>query len=445
MAQIATAGLWHLGCVVSAGLASLGHTVRATDTNAQTVRELQQGEPPLYEPGLPELIAEQMKLERLAFVTTAREALQGADFVFLTSDTPVDENDRCDVSPLEMFLEQIARHARPDATVVVMSQVPVGTCRRFAERLHHLAPRASFSLVCQPENLRLGQALAAFLQPDFLLVGADDESAGRRLLRLYEAMDAQQVLVSRNSAEMAKHMLNAFLATSISFVNEMAALSEVCGADVRDVVRALRLDRRIGKHAFLSPGPGFSGGTLGRDLQTLRGLGALNNQATPQLDATVAVNDSRMAALIEKLRRECGSLSGSRIGLLGLTYKPGTSTLRRSRSIELARMLISAGAAIQAFDPRVSVEQEETRGIALCADAYQAAKDADSLVVMNESPEFQDLDLNQLHHAMRRPVLLDAHNCLDVSAARAAGFRYFGVGIPVQMETRAEIGGGARS
>jgi UDPglucose 6-dehydrogenase len=440
MAQIATVGLWHLGCVVSAGLASLGHTVRGTDPDAETVRRLQQGIPPLHEPGLPEVVAEQEKLGRLTFVMTAREAFQDAEFIFLTFDTPVDENDESDLNPVEAYLEQIARHARQDATIVVMSQVPVGTCERFAERLHRVAPHASHSLVCQPENLRLGEALATFLHPDFLLVGAEDEHAARGLLSLYDAIQAQKLVVGRNSAEMAKHALNAFLATSISFVNELANLSEACGADIGEIVRVLRLDRRIGKHAFLSPGAGFSGGTLGRDLQTLRRLGASKNEKTLQLDATVAVNNSRLNDLIGKLQRECGALSGLRIGLLGLTYKAGTSTLRRSRALELARTLLSMDVSIRAFDPMVPEPREGTHGIVLCADAYQAAKAADAIFLMTPWPEFRSLDMNRLRQAMHRPLLIDAHNFLDVGTARAAGFRYRGVGIPGQREALAGVG-----
>jgi len=440
MAQIATVGLWHLGCVVSAGLASLGHTVRGTDPDAETVRRLQQGIPPLHEPGLPELVAEQEKLGRLTFVMTAREAFQDAEFIFLTFDTPVDENDESDLSPVEAYLGQIARHARQDVTIVVMSQVPVGTCERFAERLHRIAPHASHSLVCQPENLRLGEALATFLHPDFLLVGAEDEHAARGLLSLYDGIQAQKLVVGRNSAEMAKHALNAFLATSISFVNELANLSEAFGADIGEIVRVLRLDRRIGKHAFLSPGAGFSGGTLGRDLQTLRRLGASKNEKTLQLDATVAVNNSRLNDLIGKLQRECGALSGLRIGLLGLTYKAGTSTLRRSRALELARMLLSMGISIRAFDPMVTEPREGTHGIVLCADAYHAAKAADAVFLMTPWPEFRSLDMNRLRQAMHRPLLIDAHNFLDVGTARAAGFRYRGVGIPRQREALAGVG-----
>jgi UDPglucose 6-dehydrogenase len=443
MARIATVGLWHLGSVVSAALADLGHTVTGMDPDSETVRQLQQGIPAVREPGLPELIAEQAKLGRLTFVLTAREAFAAAEFIFLTFDTPVDEQDRGDLSPVEACLKQIAQHASSRATIVVMSQVPVGTCDRFAEELHRLAPHASFSVVCQPENLRLGEALSVFFQPDFLMVGvavgAEGESAAARVLDLYGDMQVQKLVVRRNSAEMAKHALNAFLATSISFVNELAVLAEVSETDIREVVRVLRLDRRIGKYAALNPGAGFSGGTLGRDLQTLRRLGARNNRKTLQLDATVAVNDSRLQCLIATLRGECAALPGLHIALLGLTYKSGTSTLRRSRSLELANMLLVSGASIRAFDPMVLEARPETHGIVLSPDAYQAAEGADAILLMTPWPEFQKLDLARLRKVMHLPVLVDAHNWLDVERARAAGFRYFGVGIPKNAHSSVRV------
>ena len=438
-ARIAVVGLWHLGCVAAASLARLGHTVRATDFDAGTLGSLLRGVLPVYEPGLAELIDEQMGNGRLDFLPSCQEAFAGADFIFITFDTPVGEEDQSDLSPILAAFEAIAE-ARGAVEIVVMSQVPVGTCHELAEQLCARAPQLSFSLVYHPENLRLGEALETFLQPDFLLVGADDPAAAERLLGLYSGVAAPCLTMSIRSAEMTKHALNAYLATSISFVNELASLAETCGADVRDVVRALRHDRRIGPRAFLSPGPGFSGGTLGRDVQSLRRLGERSGRKTLQLDATLAVNAERLPALREKIRRACGGLQGICVGLLGLTYKPGTNTLRRSHAIDLARLLLSAGAHVQAFDPCVTQPRPETHGITLCADAYQAAESADAMVIMTPWPEFQKLDLTRLRRAMRQGVLIDAHNCLDDRAARRAGFQYSGIGIPDQFEERNAVG-----
>ncbi len=432
MARIALVGLGHLGCVAAACLAKLGHIVCATDFDQKIVCGLQQGIPPIFEPGLAETIAEQTNAGRLMFLPSCAEAFARAKFIFITFDTPVDENDHSDLAPIFAAFDAIANEARSSVKIVVMSQVPVGTCRQLCESLRRRAPQLSFSVVYHPENLRLGEALKTFLQPDFLLVGAEDEAAACQLLNLYTGVVAPAVTMSTGSAEMAKHALNAFLATSISFVNELASLAEVCGADVRDVVGALRQDTRIGPRAFLNPGPGFSGGTLGRDIQTLRRLGKEMGRKTTQLDATLAVNAERLPYLMEKIRTACGGLRAMCVGLLGLTYKPGTNTLRRSNSLALAKLLRDAGATVQAFDPRITDLPGGCSAPALYATPYQAAKSADAIVLMTPCQEFKKLNLIRLRQAMRRPVLIDAHNFLDDRAARNAGFHYLGVGIPQQ-------------
>jgi UDPglucose 6-dehydrogenase len=442
MARLAVVGLWHLGCVAAAALAQLGHSVRATDPDRKTLRKLQQGVPPVHEPGLAEALAEQMREGRLAFCSSESEAFTNAEYIFLTFDTPVDENDQSNLAPIFVACDTIAWDALAGVQIVVMSQVPVGTCEQLIGRLRVRAPRLPFSLVYLPENLRLGQALQTFLQPDFLLVGAEDAASVERLWPLFAGMTAPRLTMSLRSAEMSKHALNAFLATSISFVNELADLAEACGVDVRDVVRVLRHDRRIGPLAFLNPGPGFSGGTLARDVQTLRRLAGDAGRSTAQLDATLAVNAARLPSLVQKLARACGGLRGRRVGLLGLTYKPGTNTLRRSHALELARMLLAEGAEVQAFDPQVNHPLSDPQGLVLCADAYQAAEAADAVVLATPCPEFKSLDLVRLRRAVRQPVILDAHNFLDDGAARRAGFHYCGVGIAEEVAARAgsEVG-----
>ena len=427
--RIATAGLWHLGSVVSACLASLGHTVRGTDPDAACVRELAAGTPPVFEPGLAALVAGQMRAGRLAFAPGCREAFADAEFIFVTFDTPVDDDDQSNLSPIENTFREIAAHAPAGVTIVLMSQVPVGTCADLVAELRSRAPQLDFTLIYQPENLRLGEALETFLRPDFLIFGAEPPADPARWKRAYEGIDAPHLVMRWASAEMSKHALNSFLATSISFVNELSELAEVCGADIREVAAALKRDRRIGPHAFLRPGPGFAGGTLGRDIQALRRLGARSGRRTPQLDATLAVNRARLEQVAEKLREACGGLARRRIALLGLTYKPGTSTLRRSHAIEFARRLADEGAEIAAFDPQVREAQPETAGIQVCSSAEEAACGADAVVLLTPWPEFRALDLPQLAAATRTPVLLDAHNFLDDEAARRAGWKYAGMGI----------------
>jgi UDPglucose 6-dehydrogenase len=442
VARVAVIGLWHLGCVVGTVLAERGHVVCGTDFDAETVRHLQQGAPPLFEPGLTEAISKRVREGRLAFRENTKEALAGADYAVIAFDTPVNAQDESDLAPIERAVDAIGEFASGDIQIVVMSQVPAGTCALLDARLRARAPELRFSLVYQPENLRLGEALETFRHPDFIVLGAENEAAIRRWLPLGDVIDVPRLVMSWSSAEMSKHALNAFLATSISFVNDLADAAEAAGADVRDVVRALKHDRRIGAYAFLNPGPGFAGGTLGRDVQTLRSLAARGGCATRLLDATLEVNCARLPRLVEKLRAAYGpesrpeasglgtGLRGKRVALLGLTYKPGTSTLRRSHAVEFARLLVKEGATVQAYDPKVSEPTSDTQDIRLCSDVAQAVTGADAVALLTPWPEFRQLDLRRLKQLMREPVLLDAHNFLDDRAARDAGFLYVGIGLP---------------
>ena len=423
------------------GLASLGHTVRATDPDPRTVAALGRGDPPVFEPHLAEAIAREQAAGRLHFVASVAEAAEGAEAVYVTFDTPVDENDRSDITPIVSAVDAIiaaAAQIPPGVLIVVMSQVPAGTLAQLQARFAE-APALSARLIYQPENLRLGRALETFLAPDFLVVGAAEPDDAQDFLRFYRGIETHVLPMSWESAELSKHAVNAFLASSISFANELADLAEVSGADVREVMQVLRHDRRIGAQAFLDPGPGFSGGTLARDVQTLRGLGARASLPTRLLDATLEVNRGRLARLAERVAGACGGLRGATIALLGLTYKPGTSTLRRSASLEFAARLTRAGARVRAHDPQVREASAETRGVMLAADPYQAAAAADAVVLMTPWPEFRALDFARLRASLARPVLVDAHNFLDRNAAGAAGLAYWGVGLGrAESQSRAE-------
>lgn len=429
MARIAVFGLWHLGSVVSAALASLGHQVRATDFDAGAVNTLARGTPPVAEPGLAELIAVGRAAGRLEFVSDAAGALTGAEAVFLTFDTPVDEADRAEIAPLDRAVGAIAEAAQGKLTIVVMSQVPVGTLGRWASRLKAARPRLRAVLLYQPENLRLGRALETFLAPDFVLVGAREPADAEALEPLYAGIVAPRRIVSWESAELAKHALNALLATEISFANELACLAEAAGADVREVVATLRLDRRVGPHAFLAPGTGYSGGTLGRDVEALRTLGAARGRPTGLLDAVAAVNRRRLPDLFRRIELACGGLQGKTVALLGLVYKAGTTTLRRSHAVELAQALAAAGACVRGFDPGVPPGAPGAAPVEVCASAAAAVCGADAVVVTTPWPEFRSLDWAALAAAARGRALLDPHNLLDERAAAAAGWRHQGSGL----------------
>jgi len=430
MSKVAVIGLWHLGPVVAAGLASLEHEVRATDPDPEILTGLQLGIQPVFEPGLAVALAREQGNGRLKFVDSIAEAVgQAPEAVFLTFDTPVDDDDQSDLRPIQDAVDEVIRAALPGVLVVVMSQVPVGTLAQLAARVERIAPQLGARFVYQPENLRLGQALETFLKPDFLLVGAASPDDAGRIFEIYGAVKAPCLTMSWESAELSKHSVNAFLATSVSFANELGDLAERVGADVREVVRVLRHDRRIGARAFLDAGPGFSGGTLARDVQTLRRLGERAGVKTCQFDATLEVNRDRLPRLAERVRAACGDLRGANVALFGLTYKPGTNTLRRSASLDFARLLRTAGARVHAHDPQVSRANAETRGLELAANPYEAARGTHAAVLMTPWPEFRAIDFERLREAMARPAIVDAHNFLDRASAEAAGFAYFGVGL----------------
>jgi UDPglucose 6-dehydrogenase len=434
MAHIAVFGLWHLGSVVSAALAGLGHRVRATDFDLAAVETLARGVPPVAEPGLEELIAAGRAAGRLAFVPDARAALDGAEAAFVTFDTPVDEADRADTAPLERAIAAIADASRERLTVVVMSQAPVGSLRRWAKRLSAARPGLRATLLYQPENLRLGQALETFLAPDFVLVGVREPADAEQLEPLYAGISAPRRVVGWESAELAKHALNALLATEISFANELAGLAEAAGADVREVVATLRLDRRVGPHAFLAPGTGYSGGTLGRDVEALRALGAARGRPTELLDAVAAVNRGRLPELERRIESACGGLDGRTVALLGLVYKPGTTTLRRSHALALARALVAAGARVRGFDPGVPPGAPGAEPVEICADAAAAVGGADAVVITTPWPEFRSFDWAALARAAGGCTLLDPHNLLDERAAARAGWRHLGSGLGTARE-----------
>ena len=426
---ICVVGLWHLGCVVAACWAELGHRVVGVDPSAPVVEALRAGKAPIFEPGLEDLIGKNVQAGRLSFTAGAGEAARGARFAFIAFDTPVDEDDRSDLAPLERALDALAPVLERGAIVVVSSQVPVGTCRRWRQRLRAASPHGEVDLVYSPENLRLSEAIACYLHPDRVVLGADDAATAARVVELFSPMAAPVLTMTLPSAEMAKHALNGFLATSVSFINEIATLCEASGADVLAVAEALRTDARIGRRAFLSPGFGFAGGTLARDVQVLKETGKRAAAATPLLDGVLDVNRRRPGLVLRRLTEVLGGVAGRTIGVLGLTYKAGTSTLRRSVALDVIASLVGAGARVKAFDPAADLSELEGRAkFEAAADPYAAAHGASALVVLTEWPEFRHLDFERLRGVMAQPVLLDGKNLLADLDLAARGFRYLGVG-----------------
>ena len=428
MARVTVVGLWHLGCVVSACLAEDGNEVTGIDYDPQILNGLIQGRPPLFEPGLELLIKKNLETKRLRFVEQFKEVIPRQEFFFITFDTPVDESDQSDLTVIFRAVDEITKHADRDAVVVISSQVPVGTSREIQQMLDRRR-KHRLEVVYSPENLRLGEALKTFQEPDRVVIGCDNHWAGDQLEKLYHFVKAPKLRMDLNSAEMTKHALNSFLANSISLINEIATLSESCGVDIRHVVKALKSDRRMGPYAFLNPGIGFAGGTLARDIQVLRKVGQRYQKPTPILDAVLVVNQDRPQRIKEKLLQFYPRLNAIQLCLFGLTYKPQTTTLRRSVAIALARDFLKEGAKIKAYDPMIREQDPQTEGITICQSPYEAAKGSSALLVATEWPQFKEVDFRRIKQEMDFPLLLDMKNFLEPEMLISIGFQYIGVGI----------------
>ncbi len=399
------------------------------DRDPQLIDELRAGRLPLFEPGLENLVERGIAEGRLWFTADPQEALSGARYAIVAYDTTVDESDESDLSQVMGAASLMAEHLEDGSIVIISSQVPVGTSGLIQATIRRGRPSLEFGIAYVPENLRLGQAIERFKKPDMIVIGADDPAAASAADELLTGIDAPRVVVSVRTAEMTKHALNAFLATCISFANEMANLCDAAGADALDVARALHLDGRVGPLAPLRPGLGFAGGTLARDLKTLRRLGERDGCGTPLIDGVLTVNEQQNRVVARKLTKACGSLQGITVGVLGLTYKPGTSTLRRSVALEIIGELIALGAAVRAHDPRANREElPDTANFEFCPDPSAVAEGSDALVIVTEWPEFRDLDFAAIMKSMRTPVLVDAQNMLDAKEMTELGFQYLGVG-----------------
>jgi UDPglucose 6-dehydrogenase len=402
--RVVVYGLWHLGCVTAACTSAGGHRVVGLDSDEKVVADLQQGKAPIREPGLDELIARQIAAGNLKFTTDAKSALGDAEVLWVCFDTPVTEQDEADVDFLIQRLDAIADALRPQTLVLISSQVPVGFTASLAQRWKDRQLHFAYS----PENLRLGTAIEAFTKPDRIVIGSRNKEDEVKVAELFKAYCRQGLVMSIESAEMAKHALNAFFAMSIAFANELARLCEAVGADAPRVAAALKSEARIGPKAYLSPGGAFAGGTLARDVRFLMGFGQQHHVDTSLISAIRASNDVHKKWSADRVKRLMAGESDPVVAVLGLVYKVGTSTLRRSASVELCKQLHEAGMKVRAFDPAISeLPPELSDSIQLCSDWKQALRGADVMVVATPWPEFLVIKGDDLVKLMRRPNIVD--------------------------------------
>jgi UDPglucose 6-dehydrogenase len=411
--KICVQGLWHLGCVTAACLAEAGFEVVGLDADASIVAGLSQGQPPLFEPGLADLVAAGLKSGKLSFTTDSAAALADADIVWVAFDTPVDDDDRAEVDFVKAEIAKLFPDLANGAVVLVSSQVPVGSTRGMARQFAEVSMGRAVSFAYSPENLRLGAALDAFRTPERIVIGVRDDGARETLEPVLARFCNTLLWLSIESAEMTKHALNAFLATSITFTNEVASVCERVGADAREVEAALRAEPRIGRRAYVRAGPAFAGGTLARDVRFLTALGDEHGLTLPMLSGVIPSNAAHRGWALRRLREKLGDLSGRTVSVLGLAYKPGTDATRRSAAVELARALIAAGARVQLADPAVKALPEGLHAAQLSADVEVALAGADALVVATEWPEFASLTPCVIQTKMRRALVLDQARFLE--------------------------------
>lgn len=431
--RVVVYGLWHLGCVTAACLADAGNEVVGLDLDDKLIDALKQGTPPLDEPGLPELIGTGLRTSRLSFTTDAASALHGAGVLWVTFDTPVDENDVADVAFVRNRLEQIKDAVRPGTLVLVSSQVPVGFTRALANDWAGRGVRFGVS----PENLRLGKAIEVFRKPERVIVGLSDPEQDRDLVtRLFlpfgpegSGQPPRIEWMSLESAEMTKHALNAFLAVSVTFINELARLCEAVGANAKEVERGLKSEARIGPKAYLGPGAAFAGGTLARDVRFLNEFGTKHNIPTPLFAGIWQSNENHKDWTRQTVSRLLGDTKNPTVAVLGLTYKPGTSTLRRSSSVELCQWMHKQGIKVRAHDPAVKELPEELRpAIDLTDSPADALRGADLAVIATEWPAFKSLKADEFVSSMRTPRVIDPNWFLSAVLGSEARLTYVATG-----------------
>ncbi|HEY3117618.1 MAG TPA: UDP-glucose/GDP-mannose dehydrogenase family protein [Chloroflexota bacterium] len=429
MARIAVIGVGYVGLVTAACFADLGNQVTGIDIDRDRVKKLQKGSAPIFEPRLEEIMARNGEAGRLKFTTDYEMGLDGAEFVFVAVGTPSGASGEADLTAPEAAARSIARAMKAPLIIVNKSTLPIGSGDRLERivREEQTAP-IPFHVVSNPEFLREGSAVGDFLAPDRVVLGSDDASAAQAVAELYRVFNAPVVLTDIRTAEMIKYASNAFLATKISFINEMAAICEQLGADVSQVAQGMGLDARIGR-SFLDAGLGFGGSCFPKDVRALEFMASVHGCHPQLLRAVLDINRDVRRSAVQKLREALGSLHGRTVGVLGLAFKPNTDDLREAPALEIIHLLQHEEAQVRAYDPEaMEGARASLPGIVFAADPYDVAVGCDALVLVTEWNEFKELDMRRIAESMRTPVLLDGRNIYDPHTMAEAGFTYIGVG-----------------
>ncbi|PKP78743.1 MAG: UDP-glucose 6-dehydrogenase [Alphaproteobacteria bacterium HGW-Alphaproteobacteria-3] len=432
--RVAMIGSGYVGLVSGACFADFGHEVTCVDKDERKIDALNRGEIPIYEPGLDVLVNGNRFAGRLSFTTDLSKAVAGADAVFIAVGTPTRRGDgHADLSFVYAAAEEIAAAITGYTVIVTKSTVPVGTADEVEAIVKRVAPDADFSVASNPEFLREGAAIDDFKRPDRVVVGAEDERARDVMRALYRPLNLNEtplLFTNRRTAELTKYAANAFLATKITFINEMADICEKTGANVQDVARGIGLDRRIGSK-FLHAGPGYGGSCFPKDTLALVRTAQQFQSPTRIVEAVVEVNAARKKRMVDKIEEACGgSVKGKTVAILGLTFKPETDDMRDAPSLDIVPGLIDRGATVKAHDPQGMKEASHVlpQSVVYCDSAYQAAGRTDAVVIVTEWNEYRALDLVRLAGEMNEPVLIDLRNIYSMDEVKAAGFTYMSVG-----------------
>jgi UDPglucose 6-dehydrogenase len=439
--RIAIIGTGYVGLVSGTCFSEFGVSVSCVDQDAAKIAGLQRGEMPIYEPGLAALVAANMAAGRLSFTTDLAAAVAGADAVFIAVGTPSRRGDgHADLSYVFAAAEAVGRALRGPAVVVTKSTVPVGTGYQVAAILRSIRTKGEVEVAANPEFLREGSAIADFMRPDRVVIGADSERARAVLRQLYRPLyliETPMLFTDVATAELIKYAANAFLATKITFINEIADLCEALGTDVQDVARGIGLDGRIGRK-FLHAGPGFGGSCFPKDCRALVRTAGEAGAGLAIVETVLRVNEARKRRMADKIAAACGgSLAGKSLAVLGLTFKPNTDDMRDAPSLEILPRLIAAGARVRAFDPEGMDEAKRLMPeLVYCQDAYQTMEGADALILLTEWNEFRGLDLGRVKGLLVNPVVIDLRNIYQPQEMAAAGLSYLSIGRPAQRARR---------
>lgn len=429
MSNICVIGVGYVGLVTGACLADLGNRVVCLDVVQEKVERLKQGLLPIFEPGLEEIVRRNAEAGRLAFTTSYVDGMREAEFVYIAVGTPSGSEGEADLSYVTQAAEQVAQCMHHPLIIVNKSTVPIGTGDWVADIVRqHKADDVEFAVVSNPEFLREGSAVYDFTNPDRIVLGSTDRAAAQKVSELYAPLQAKMIITDLHTAEMIKYASNAFLATKISFINEMANICEAVGADVLEVARGMGSDKRIGS-AFLSAGLGWGGSCFPKDVKALAHIAAMHGCHPQMLRAVTEINYDQRKRVIIRLRELLGTLRGKTIGVLGLAFKANTDDMRDAPAVEVIHYLQNEGAHVQAYDPvAIANARSILQNVTFDDNPYAVAEGADALILVTEWNEFKQLDMQRIARLMRRPLLFDARNIYDPAKMRELGFTYCGIG-----------------